>query len=138
MMQPVDRYASTVEFYVRYAETDAQGVVHHASYVVWLEEARSHYSRSVGSAYVDFERAGYFASVIGLQVRYRAASRYGDLVRVTCWVEELKSRTVSFGYEVTNAKDGALCATATTEHICITKEGQIVVWPPDWKRALSR
>jgi acyl-CoA thioester hydrolase len=25
---------------VRFAETDAQGIAHHASYVVWLEEAR--------------------------------------------------------------------------------------------------
>ena len=137
-MQPTDRYIANVEFYVRYAETDAQGIVHHASYLVWLEEARSHYARSVGSDYADFERAGYFMSVISVQVRYRAASRYGDLIRVACWIEELKSRTATFGYEVTTAKDSVVCATATTEHICVTRDGKITVWPPEWKTLLAR
>src|SRR5258708_22637370 len=97
-MQPTDRYIANVEFYVRYAETDAQGIVHHASYVVWLEEARSHYSRSIGRDYADFERAGYFMSVVEIQLRYRVPSRYPDRVIVSCWIDEVKSRSVAFSY----------------------------------------
>ena len=32
-------------FNVRYAETDAMGIVHHSAYVVWLEEGRSAWFR---------------------------------------------------------------------------------------------
>ncbi|MEP7286278.1 MAG: thioesterase family protein [Chloroflexota bacterium] len=134
---PTDRYIAATDFYVRYAETDAQGVVHHASYIVWLEEARSHYARSVGSDYADFERAGYFMSVIAVEIRYRAPARYGSRVVISCWVQALKSRTVTFGYEVRDVAENTLHATASTEHICITREGQVVAWPTDWKQKLA-
>jgi len=46
-----DQTASIVEtrVHVRYAETDAMGVVHHAAYLVYFEEGRSHYMREMGS-----------------------------------------------------------------------------------------
>ena len=45
---------------VRYAETDAQGVVHHANYLTWFEEGRSDFLRQVGMNYSSFEEAGFF------------------------------------------------------------------------------
>jgi acyl-CoA thioester hydrolase len=36
----VDGYRFSHLVRVRFAETDAQAIAHHASYVVWLEEAR--------------------------------------------------------------------------------------------------
>jgi acyl-CoA thioesterase FadM len=38
--------------------------------------------------------------VVGLELRYAGAARYGDTARVECWVSELGSRTLRFGYEV--------------------------------------
>jgi acyl-CoA thioester hydrolase len=137
LMPPTDKYVATAQFHVRYAETDAQGVVHHASYIVWLEEARSHFARTAAVSYAEFEKLGYFMSVIGVDIRYRAALRYDELVAVDCWVEELKSRTVKFAYEVRQVSTGVICATATSEHICITREGRIAAWPADWKRWLG-
>src|SRR5689334_14051909 len=104
-MPPTDRFVATTEFYVRYAETDAQGIVHHASYVVWMEEARSHYARSRGADYHIFEQEGYALSVVNLEARYQLPARYGDLIAAHCWVEELKSRTVTFGYEIMHARE---------------------------------
>ena len=40
---------------VRYAETDQMGVVHHASYLVWMEVARVEYCRQAGFRYKDLE-----------------------------------------------------------------------------------
>jgi acyl-CoA thioester hydrolase len=136
-MPPGDRFIASAEFYVRYAETDAQGIVHHASYVVWLEESRSHYSRTVGRDYAEFERSGYLMSVVEVNMRYRAPSRYGDRVLVSCWIEEVKSRSVAFGYEVTIPQSGVLCAKARTSHICLTREGIVTSWPDSWKEWLS-
>ena len=39
----MDGYAFSHQVRVRFAETDAQAIAHHASYVVWLEEARVAY-----------------------------------------------------------------------------------------------
>ncbi len=36
------------ELRVRYAETDAMGIVHHTSYLVWFEVGRTEYTRTMG------------------------------------------------------------------------------------------
>ena len=37
---------------VRFAETDAMGIVHHAAYLPYLESARVEYMREIGRAHV--------------------------------------------------------------------------------------
>jgi acyl-CoA thioester hydrolase len=132
-MPPTDRYVSTAEFHVRYAETDAQGIVHHASFVIWMEEARSHYARSRGTDYADFERAGLSLSVAELQVRYGAPARYGDVIAARCWVKSLGSRAVTFAYEIANARTETVFVTGESRHICLNREGRPVVIPTEWR-----
>jgi acyl-CoA thioester hydrolase len=132
-----DRFVATTEFYVRYAETDAQGIVHHASYLIWMEEARSHFARIMVHDYAEFERSGYFMGVTDVSVRYRAASRYGDLIAVRCWVADVKSRAVAFEYEIAHANHDTLYATARSEHICLTRDGKISLWPEEWRKWLG-
>jgi len=128
-----ERFVAEQDFYVRYAETDAQAVVHHSSYVIYMEEARSHYARSRGQSYVDFEATGHFLVVTELEVRYLAPARYGDLLRTRCWIEEMKSRKVIFAYEISNPQTGKVLVTARTIHICVDREGSLRVIPPAWR-----
>ena len=104
-------------FYVRYAETDAMGIVHHASYIVWFEEGRSHYLRVRGCSYAQLAAAGYFLTVTEVEARYRTPARYGDRVTVRTKLESLRSRSLSMTYEVYNADNGALLVTGRTEFI---------------------
>ena len=46
------------EFRVRYAETDAMGVAHHANYFIWFEAGRTEYTRAVGLPYREVEAGG--------------------------------------------------------------------------------
>jgi acyl-CoA thioester hydrolase len=102
---------------VRYAETDQMGVVHHANYIVWFELARTRLCALTGTPYTEVERLGYLLMVIGVEARYRQPARYGDTVRVSCWVASLTPRTVRFAYEV--RRDETLLATGTTDHIWV-------------------
>ena len=43
---------------VRFAETDAMGIVHHSRYVPYLEEARVEYLRAIGRPYTAWREAG--------------------------------------------------------------------------------
>lgn len=99
---------------VNYSETDQMGVVYHARYVVWLDVARTEHLRQAGMAYRDLEALGFRLAVGDLSVRYRQPARYDDLIRVRCWVREVASRRVTFGYAVEEASDGRLLATAST------------------------
>ena len=80
----------------RYAETDAIGVVHHASYVIWLEQGRTELLRALGVSYREIESAGFLVVLSDLQVRYHAAARYDDLVLLRATLHGTRSRQLSF------------------------------------------
>src|SRR5688572_7962647 len=124
-------------FHVRYAETDAQGIVHHASYIVYFEEGRSEYIRQHGTSYADFERGGHFLAVTEINARYLKSSRYDDLLTVRCWVSEARSRSLTFEYEIVHAESKERLLTGSTKHICLNREGQIARIPDTWQKWVS-
>ena len=99
---------------VNYSETDQMGVVYHACYVVWLDMARTEHLRQNGMSYKEVEARGVRLAVGALDIRYRQPARYDDLIRVRCWVRDLASRRIVFGYAVEDCGSGNLLATATT------------------------
>ncbi|MCB9451883.1 MAG: acyl-CoA thioesterase [Anaerolineaceae bacterium] len=132
-MAPSDRFVAETSFHVRYAETDAMQIVHHASYIVYFEEGRSHYARQRGSDYASFERSGYYLTVSEVQARYIKPIQYDQRVIVRCWIEEMKSRTLTFAYEIVDASTQSVCVTGTTKHICITHDGRVTKIPEAWR-----
>lgn len=105
---------------VRYAETDAQGVVHHSNYIVWFEVARTSLCRQSGYPYADIEAMGFNLVVTGTRTRHRNGAVYGDTVRVQCTLSQFKSRGLVFDYKV--FRDDELLATGETEHIWVSRE----------------
>ncbi|MCZ7546929.1 MAG: acyl-CoA thioesterase [Anaerolineae bacterium] len=124
-------------FHVRYAETDAMGIVHHASYIVWFEEGRSAWGRAKGLPYNDFEAAGFFLALTDVHARYATPALYGQRVTVRTRLSEVRSRSLAFAYEIVNADTGALCVSGTTRHICVTREGKPTRLPDTWKVRLG-
>ncbi len=105
----------------RYAETDAMGVVHHASYVVWLEQGRTELLRALGVSYRELEATGFFVVLSDLRVRYHASARYDDLVLLRAMLDGTRSRQLSFAYELRLGATGALLVTARSEHIVVSR-----------------
>lgn len=132
-MPPTDRFIAETALYVRYAETDAMGIVHHASYIVYFEEARSQYARLRGHDYASFERSGFYLSVAEVHARYIRPARYGQQLVVRIWIEEMRSRSVVFAYEIADIDSGELHVTGTTKHICITHDGRVALLPAVWR-----
>ena len=119
---------------VNYSETDRMGVAYHGRYVVWLDMARTEHLRRTGTTYRELEEAGLLLAVGDLQVRFRAPARYDDLVRIRCWVREVASRRITFGYAIERAETGELLATASTammaldRSFCVTRvPGEVAV-----------
>jgi acyl-CoA thioester hydrolase len=122
LSNPVIPRVSEITVRVNYSETDQMGVVYHARYVVWLDMARTEHLRAAGMSYKDVEAMGVRLAVGELNMRYRQAARYDDLVRVRCWVKDLGSRRILFGYAVEHADTGDLLATATTAMFSIDND----------------
>ncbi len=125
-------------FYVRYAETDQMGIVHHASYVVWLEEGRSQWMRAQGHSYSQFEKEGLLLAVSEVYLRYKQPARYDQRVTIRCWVESVRSRQIQFNYEVVDAESGAILISGYTQHICLDRKGQVTKIPNKWQGFLRQ
>jgi acyl-CoA thioester hydrolase len=107
---------------VRYAETDAQGIVHHSRYLVWFEEGRSDFLRQQGLHYRDFETAGYFIVVAAAEVQYKAPACYEDVVTIETTLEKMRGKFIEFSYRALNAA-GALLAVAAPDTSCSAPTG---------------
>ena len=119
------------EFRVRYAETDQMGVVYHANYLVWCEIGRTDYIRHVGISYAQLERRGVRLAVSDLSIRYHAAARYDDLVRVTTTIGPVRSRSIAFDYVIARVDTVERLATASTVLVSIDHDGRLISLPPD-------
>jgi acyl-CoA thioester hydrolase len=118
-----------VEFRVRYAETDQMGVVYHTNYLVWCEVGRTDFIRARGKIYADIEAAGVGLAVSELSARFHAAARYDNLIRVRTTLAEIRSRSITFDYLITNAETGERFVTARTALVSIDPAGKLVALP---------
>jgi acyl-CoA thioester hydrolase len=129
---------SVTELRVRYAETDQMGVVYHANYLIWCEIARTDLIRAFGASYRDLEERGVRLAVSEASVRYIAAARYDDRIRVETRLSRVTSRTMIFDYTILNADSSQRLATASTTLISLDPSNRVTVLPAEVRRALSR
>lgn len=127
---------STIMVRVNYSETDRMGVAYHGRYVVWLDQARTEHLRQTGVSYRELEDGGLLLAVADLGVRFRKAAAYDEEVRIHCWVRDVASRRVTFGYLIERAADGDVLATATTSLIALDRGFAVVRLPDAVRRRL--
>lgn len=128
----------SVRLRARYSETDQMRLVYHTHYLVWCEIARTEYMRQAGLPYSELEAQGTFLAVAEASIRYHAAARYDDPIRVDAWIERARSRTVTFGYTVWREGDRALrLASATTTLVAMDVNGGARSLPASLVRALE-
>jgi acyl-CoA thioester hydrolase len=113
------------EVRVRYAETDQMGVAYHTHYLVWCEIGRTDHIRSFGESYAAIEAAGVRLAVADAEIRYANSARYDDVIRVRTRVEQVRSRVVTFAYELTRVEDHGetRVASARTRLIALGDDG---------------
>lgn len=115
------------ELRVRYAETDAMGVVYYANYLAWFELGRTGWIRAHGFTYRELEEQGLLLPVTHASCDYRQSAHYDDLVRVETTVARLSRASVAFTYRVvrTEPAPDTVLAEGRTEHVFLTREGRI-------------
>jgi acyl-CoA thioester hydrolase len=101
---------------VRFAETDAQGIAHHANYLVWFEVARIEYLARFGGGYPQLQVEGIEALTLDAQVTYRAPARFDDRLTIYTRCGEVRGARFTFEYRV--ERDGVLIAEGSTSHAC--------------------
>lgn len=125
-------FESSTLIRVRYAETDAMGIVHHAVYPIWMELGRSDFLRELGQSYAEWERQGVMMSVAELQVTFRAPARYDELVEVRTRLVEVNRRKITFAYAI--LREGTRLVEGRTVHVVTGPDGRARTLPEDLLR----
>jgi acyl-CoA thioester hydrolase len=126
----MDGFRYSTEVSVRFAETDAQGIAHHASFVVWLEVARVGWLAAYAGGYRRIRDAGLEALTTEVNVRYHRAARFDD--RLTVWARVVDVRGARFRYEYAIERDGELVADAWTAHATVDAATHRPTRLPGW------
>ncbi len=125
-----DGYHSSYEVRVRFAETDAQGIAHHAAYVVWLEVARVAYLADHAGGYQSIQAQGLEALTTGVHVEYRQAAVFDDVLTVHVRCADV--RGARFRYEYVIERAGEAVAIASTMHATVDGATRRPTRVPPW------
>jgi len=115
---------------VRFAETDAQGVAHHASYLVWFEVARVEYLARFAGGYPALRERGIEALTLEAHARYLAPVRFADALVVHARCGHL--RGARFRYEYVVERDSERVADGWTEHAIVEARTLRPTRVPGW------
>jgi acyl-CoA thioester hydrolase len=117
---------------VRYQETDAMGILHHANYFTYFEMGRTELLRANGLSYREVEQAGAYLVVIEAHCKYRRPARYDDLLTLRTSVALANAVKIEHTYRLLRGDE--LLAEGRTALACVDRMGNLQRIP-EWLRA---
>ena len=114
---------------VRFAETDAQGIAHHA-YLVWFETTRIEHLRRFRAGYLGLRREGVDALTLEAHARYVSAACFDDRPSIKARCSGGSGARFRFDYAV--ERDGELIAEGWTTHACVSAGDHLPTRVPAW------
>jgi acyl-CoA thioester hydrolase len=127
----MEGYSFSTDVRVRFADTDAQGIAHNASYLVWFEVGRVEYLRTHAGGYQALRDLGIEALVLESFCRYIVPARFDDLLRVHARVVDLRGARFRYEYSIVRV-DGTQMAEGWTAHACVDATTFKPTRVPDW------
>ena len=123
---------------VRFGETDMQGVVYYANYLLFAEVGRVAYLRALG---IDYNRdligKGVDFTIGEASVRYQAPLRFDDEYDIRVRVGEVRGSSWTFEYAFDRA-DGQRCAIGSTVQVIVDPNtGRAARIPSELRAALE-
>jgi acyl-CoA thioester hydrolase len=120
----------STEIRVRFAETDAQGVAHHAAFLVWLEETRIAYLARFRGGYKELRAEGIDALTLEAYLRYFAPACFDDVLTIRAKAHDVRGARFRFDYEIVRGEE--LVAEGWTTHACVSSETLRPTRMPNW------
>lgn len=118
-----------VDFRVYYEDTDAGGIVYHASFIRFCERGRSELLRSVGITCPDLdEQIGTKFVVRHLECEYYRPSRLDDLLTVKSCVISMKNSSFTMKQSIFCHENHLFDMKVTL--VCVDRSGKPMRVPP--------
>ena len=111
------------EHKTQYHETDPQGIIHHANYVKWMEEARMNLLDQLGMGYKQMEEMEIISPVLSLSIEYRSAVKFDETVLIDTKLLAYDSTGMEIAYRIYDKESGEDRAIAKSKHGFLNKSG---------------
>ena len=125
----------TTTLRVRYAETDASGIVYYNNYFIYFEVGRVEMFRELGLPY------DQHLPIVEAHCRFHASACFEDLLEVQTFVEEVRSRAFRIGSRVFRVPPGCgkpeLLVEGYVAMATVDDQGQLVELPQAFREAFA-
>lgn len=114
------------EHKTQYYETDQMGIIHHANYLHWFEEARVDMMEQMGMGYAQMEEQGIISPVLSIHSEYKTMARFGETVRILVHLKEYNGIRMTLEYTVIDKESGQVRCVGESRHCFLTRDGKPV------------
>jgi len=115
---------------VTWADTDAAQVVHYSNYFRFLERAEEDFYRYLGFSFFDIAKRGFWFPRVEAFCQYRKPARYNDLIEVELIIEELREKSVKYGFRMFNKETEVLLVEGYVVIVMADKQTQKAIQIP--------
>ena len=99
---------------VRYAETDRMGLLHHANYLIYFEQARTELLRDQGLTYREMEDQGFFLVIAKVEVNFKSDYLPRDKMATPGMIAAIQGNSTPVDPNVIPSARNAPAASTTT------------------------
>jgi acyl-CoA thioester hydrolase len=121
---------------IYYHHTDCGGVVYYATYLKFLEEARTEYFAEKGVSVKDQAKAGTLFVVARQEIDYKMPAYYGDTLEIDTRISSISGVRIEFDYEIKN-QNNQLVSRAKTILVCIDNNFKPKAIPEEVRTQIS-
>lgn len=119
-----DQPAFSLPIRVYWEDTDAGGVVYHATYVCFLERARTEWLRALGiSQQALRESDDVVFAVRGMELDFLAPARLDDALDVEVRLAEVRRASLNFSQRIVRPADARVLIDARVRVACLSASG---------------
>lgn len=115
-------FESHYERRAQYYETDQMGIIHHANYIRWFEEARMNFMEEIGFSYAKVEELGIIVPVLGVNCQYKTMVHYNDVVDIYTKITKFTGVKMNIAYRIVDQATGELRCTGESAHAFLSRE----------------
>jgi len=122
---PSDYFKTTLR--VTWADTDAAQVVHYSNYFRFFEKAEEEFYAHLGFSFVDVATRDLWFPRVEAFCQYKKPAKFNDLIEVELTIEELKEKSIKYGFKVFNKESEELLAEGYLVIVVADKKSQKAV-----------
>jgi acyl-CoA thioester hydrolase len=122
---------------VRYAETDQQGVVFYANYVVYQDEALTSYLKALGYDQGTMVEEGWDLHAVNLDMDYRDSAVFGDVLENEFRVDAFGTTSFESEYRARRKGEEDPVVEARVTHVAVDEpQGEVVPVPESFRETV--